>query len=872
MSQRTSRLTLAALAWRNIRARPARTFLTLLGIALGVAAILATDITNRNVSTTLDGLFARALGGAELQIVPLPDETTVAESILDSSRRVAGVQLAVPIDRTVTVLAGALGADQPVQDANGRVEMGKSVQIEGIDPELEPEIRVYTLTMGRFPKAGAYEALVPQAFADKNDLKLGGDLVLFGPDGYENLEITGIMADEGAAMANAGDIIFAPLDVVQEIFALEDGYSEINIQAQAGIGDNPQALAALKSALEERLGRSARVIYPAGRSDLVPRMAGSYQVALSFFSILALFMGAFLIYNTFATTVMERTQEIGMLRAIGMQRRQVMGQVLMEAAFLALLGSLLGVGGGIFLARGLMALMRGFFQVEGTVLAFSVTNVVKAAGVGLLGTLLATLLPARQAANISPVEALTVRGRSNQKFRPVVWQGGFALLGTSGIFLYFPSTGDTQWLILVRMAALVIFLLGAVLTVPLAVTALEPITRRLSAWLYGEMGGLGARNIRRSAMRTTVTVASLAISLIMIILVDSMVFAIKSDVGEWLDNALGADVLVRAPYAMRSSFSRSLEGISGVQAASPSRSIEVDVGDSSRDETKQQDKTLIFLAIDPDAFLLVGSMELVSHQGDPEAAWATFRQGNALFVSSVVAEEYGLKQGSSLALVTHRGEHSFTVAGVVTEFNQNGLIVTGSYADLKRLFGESGADMFTVKVSPGYNAATVAQAITDRYEKREGVQVLATKTFKDGVMANYNNITSLFNVLVLVGIIIGTVGLVNTMTMNVLERTRELGMLRSLGSLRSQIVRMVLAEALTIGVVSAFYGVFFGYVLSRVMLPVTNMITGYDLQYAFNARSYAVCLLIALGASQFATLLPARRAAGVNIIEALKHE
>ena len=120
--------------------------------------------------------------------------------------------------------------------------------------------------------------------------------------------------------------------------------------------------------------------------------------------------------------------------------------------------------------------------------------------------------------------------------------------------------------------------------------------------------------------------------------------------------------------------------------------------------------------------------------------------------------------------------------------------------------------------------------------------------------------------------IIGTMGLLNTMTMNVLERTRELGMLRALGSLRRQVLNMVLAEALTIGMVSALYGILFGYILSHVIITVANFISGYDLQYAFNVRPYLLSLLIALGVSQLATLAPARRAARVNIIQALKHE
>jgi putative ABC transport system permease protein len=866
MSSLKSRLALAAMAWHNLCARPGRTLLTLLGIALGVAAVMATGITNRNVAKTLNGMFERSLGSAELQVIPLANKTTVGEAALDVVQRMPEVRLAAPVFRTETVLPGTLGEDQPVQTAAGNIEIGKSVQVEGIDLKLDPEMRIYTLAAGRLPASGKYEVLVPQSFADQNDLALGGDLKMYGSSGIESFEIAGILLDEGAAMINGGNIVFAPIDVVQKIFSLKPGYSEINIQTQAGIGDDPQALAELKAALENRLNQTARVTYPAARGDQVPRMSSAYQFILEFFSIVAIFMGAFLIYNTFATTVMERTQEIGMLRAIGMQRRQVMVQVLMEAALLSLLGCLLGFGAGVFLARGLLGLMRGFFQVETQSLAFTLADVLKSASVGLLGTLVAAMLPARQAAHTSPVEALTVRSRSGQRVSPAVWKGGFALLGAGLIILYQPMTGATQGLLTMRLAALIVFLMGSVLTVPLAVTALEPATRRLAAWCYGGMGALGARNVQRSVTRTMVTVASLAISLIMIIEVDSLVFVLKQDVSNWLDRALGADLLIRAPYPMQQSFTRKLEGVAGVQSTSPSRVVEVQVADASTDDT------IYFIAIDPEQYRQVGEKEFIAGQGDPETAWALLNQGNALFVSSVVADQYHLKQGDRLALATHRGRQEFTVAGLTTEYDQNGMVVTGTYADLRNYFSESGADLFTVKVAAGYSADQVADEIQGRYGKSKGIQVQATQTFKEGVMAYYNRLTSLFNVLGLVGVIIGTMGLLNTMTMNVLERMRELGMLRALGSLRRQVVRVVLSEALIIGIVSALYGILFGFILSRVLVTAANLISGYDLQYVFNARPYLLSLLIAVGVSQVATLIPARRAARVNIIQALKHE
>jgi len=863
------RLTLIKLAWRNLFTHTGRTILSVLGISIGVAAILATNITNHNVSATLDKLFERTLGGVELQVIPLENKDSIKESTLGILQHFPEVVLAVPTVKMTTVLPATneqgIGDQSPAE----LIEMGgASIEVMGIDPVPEQKMRVYTLLEGVFPVAGEYKVVIPKTLADQNDYKIGKHLILFGPEGTVKLQISGILADEGAAKINAGNVVFIPLDVVQDVFSLGNGFSEINLKIKPDISNDPRALEALKTNLTDKLSKNAQVIYPTGRADQVPRMSIAYQFSLTFFSIMALFMGAFLIYNTFTTTVLERTQEIGILRAIGFLRRQVIFEILLEAGFLSILGCALGVFGGVLLSRTLMLLMRGFFEVESLV-PFSSTDLLISIGVGTLGTLFATLLPARKAARISSVEAFSFKSRSDQKTNPVLWKFGFILLACGVGSLYLPFNGTTQMILVVRMAALILLLIGAILTIPLAIATLQPINTRISTLIFGEMGSLGSRNIQRVVIRTMATIAALAVSLIMIVEVSSLVFVLKQDVSNWLVNALGADLIIKSPYPMQQSFARELQNISGVKASSPTRVIRVQVGGNS-----QSDKVewLYFMAIDPDQFRQVGGKEFIAGQGNDETSWSLLQSGNSLFISSVVAEMLGIGQGDTLTLRTRRGLQDFIVRGVTTEFDQDGLIVTGTYDVLRRMFGESGVDYFLVKVSPGYDADEVANQIKVRYEKREGIQIQSSKNFRQNVMTFYNNLTSLFNVLSWLGVIIGTLGLVNTMTINILERKRELAMFRAQGCLRRQIARMVLSEALIIGMLSALYGIVFGFILSHGLVTAANLISGYDLQFMFSVRPYALILVIALGVSQLATLAPARKASQVNVIEALKQE
>ena len=866
------RLLLFGMALRNLRARPGRTCLTLLGITLGVAAVLATSITNRNATNTLSALFKRSVGNAELEIIPLAEKNNLEEKTLKFVSNQPGVAIAVPSVQTTTIFSGIKNESQSAINASGIIDLKKSVIVEGIDPALDPLMRIYTLVSGDFLKFGEDKILITEAFAEQNELAIGENLILYGSEEADKFEIVGILADEGAAMINGGNVVFLPIDTAQKIFNLDHEISKISIQANEDTGKDPQKLAQLKAALENRIKQSGRVLYPAARADQVPRMSNAYQFILAFFSIIAIIMGIFLIYNSFATTIIERTQEIGVLRAIGMGRRQILGQILLEAIILSFFGSIIGIGLGLLLSQGLMHLMRGFFEVESSVQIITLQEIIKSSGLGFLGTILSATVPACQAAAISPIEALTVHARSGNKIKSFVWQGGAALLGIGFLFINLPINVDSQWLLRIQMSAFVSVLIGAVLTIPLIIRSLEWITSRISTWLYGIMGLFGARNLTRSIVRVMVTVASLMISLIMIIEVDSLVHVLKQDVSTWLEHALGADLLVYAPQPMQQSFTQSLASIPGIKAVSASRTIEVEVAINSEENSSQSRELLSFIAIDPDQFLSVTNKEFVSGQGDPDQIWNLMRGGKSVLISSVVAEMYDLEQGDQIYLYTRQGPKGFNIAGITTEFDENGLIVTGTFSELRVYFYEKGADLFTVDVDPNYDPLSVAQQIEYRYENREGIQAQSTITYRESVINFYDRLTSLFHVLSLLGIIIGTLGLLNTMTMNILERKRELGMLRSLGALPKQIRNMILAEALSIGFISALYGFMFGYILSRVLVKAANLISGYDLHFELFLRPYLLSLLIAFGISQLATLAPARYASRLNIIQALKYE
>ncbi|TAK13470.1 MAG: ABC transporter permease [Anaerolineae bacterium] len=865
-----------AFALRNMRQRMGRTLLTGLGIALGVAVVLSIEITNVSTLDTINTVFNLAAGEANLLVstdnLLAGMGETLPEELVDRMAAFEEVELATPTLRVNTLLASE-ASEWELEIGFTGAAAGTILQLYGVDVVRDPELRVYKFTAGRLPSPDAYEAVLPADYAAEKDLALGDDLVLLVPgSGVARLEVVGLLASEGVALFNNGVVAVAPLSVVQELFNHRGEIDEVGLKIVPAIASDPDALDALKDRLEERVGRNARVIYPAARGQLVSRMLASFQAGLQLFSGIAIFVGTFLIYNTFSMTVVERTREIGMMRAIGMNRWHVLGLVMVEASILAVAGSAVGLVFGVVQARALMLVTGAFLAAGDAVITVTPQALLQSLFVGIVITLGAALFPAYQATRISPLEALRARAQTGEKVRPAVWVTGLVMLalGLANIYVI-PYRASVYFNIL--QGSVLLILAGATLTVPLVVKALEGAARPWVRRLYGGEGALGSANVQRSVGRTTLTVAAMIVALAMIVGIGSISISFEDDFTSWINASLGGDLYVTSPVKLRQSFLGQLATVEGVEAATPARFHIVQVAARSLPpETADDDDTVYFVAIEPETYRQVSSVEFTSNQGDPEANWQALAGGDAVFLSSQLAETYNLNQGDTIWLKTRRGEKPFRVAGVIVDFFAQGQTITGTYRDLGAYFSEDGADRITVKVAEGYTIDEVSQRIKDRYGEQRNLNVQTTTSFKAQIQGLLDQSLALFDVLSLIGVVIGSLGVVNTLTMNVIERRREIGGLRSLGMTRNQIVRMVLAEAFSLGLMGALYGLGFGFVLAQVMIQSMNSMSGYDLEFVFSPTPFLVGLALAAGISQLAALAPARRGAALNIVEAIKHE
>jgi putative ABC transport system permease protein len=402
--------------------------------------------------------------------------------------------------------------------------------------------------------------------------------------------------------------------------------------------------------------------------------------------------------------------------------------------------------------------------------------------------------------------------------------------------------------------------------VPVSLDFMEKFVRPVISRLFGREGAIGAGNIQRSRGRTSLTVAALMVGVSMVISIGAMSRSFQKDIDAWVDTSVGGDLIVRSPLHMQSEFGSRLASISGVEAVTPGRYFGVRRANSTAD-----DLALVFQALDPQTYWDVASFQFSEDKELLPQIKQDFADGG-LLVSTTVADHYKLQRGDTFELETRRGVQSFPIAGIVSDFTGQGFVLNGSLDVMRRYFGISDVDRFTLKLAPGTDVKAVKQTIEDQYGASRHLQVETTESFRARIRELTNRAFGLLDVLASIGVIVAALGVINTLMMNVLERRREIGALRSIGMTRAQIIRMILAEAGAMGAIGAVFGIGFGILLSRVFVEGMKVMTGYRLEFSLPLQSLLLGLAIALIVSQVAALYPAWKGSRVNIVEAIKHE
>lgn len=867
---------------KNLRLRWVRTVLTAAGIVVGVAAMVSVNATNNSTLHSINRFFDEAAGQSDLVVETAALGERFDESVLATVRRFPGVVAAAPGIVGVTIPADEAEGWEEQYGAGGNLVPGTNFWLMGRDmvadgaagtdmaKDTDAAIHTYTLVDGRLlnPNEAAYSIVLVETYAADKGIEVGEDFAILTPtSGVVELRVVGLIAKEEIGISNEGVLGIAPVPAVQELFAANGQIDQIELVVEESISGSTAELDQFRTDLAKRLGDKFTVKRPASRGELVTDSLQSYQQGLNFFSVVSLFVGSFLIYNAFAMTVVERTREIGMLRAVGTTRWQIIKIVFTEALLLGVVGSVVGVGFGLLLARGLVVTMGNFAGQTVNEVTATPQSLLTSVLVGVLVTLAAATVPALQAAHISPLQALRVQGSVDERrWLTLGLKFGPLTVAVALLILYWvPFRQSVAFYI--GSGTIFVLLLGATLCIPVLANSLEWLIRPLTRFIFGNEGRLGSSNINRARGRTALTVAALMVGISMVVGINGLTNSFEQDIEQWMDSALGGDLFVRSPLPMQPDLEARLLALPEVTAVTAGRIV------ASRLLTQAgDDEFALFVAIDPATYETVRDLRI---QAGPTVSeiMARLQQGGAVYVGADIANKFNLAIGDTITMETRRGRRSFEVIAIVLDFGAGETpSVTGSMGDLRRYFGVNDISSFSVKLAEGVAVTAVADSIENQLGRGQNLSVEGKEAFEAKIRTLSAEAFSLFDVLGLIGLVVAALGVINTMLMNVLERTRELGGLRSLGMSRSQVRRMILAEATTIGFMGAIFGVGFGAVLSDVFIIGLRSIGGFVLTSQLPVVPMIYSFFLAYLVALLAAWYPAVRASQVNIIAAIKNE
>jgi putative ABC transport system permease protein len=848
------RLSLPTLAARNLAARRLRTALTTLGVVLGVAAVVAVTVNSATTDRSLEALFANASGRADLTVESADRSRGLRERDLFAVRGAEGVAAAVG-----NVYLGTRIRGEPPSD----------LLLVGVDPAADPAVRVYDLSAGRFLRARERgdHLVLGEVAARRHGVGVGDTVTLeIGTEGRE-FEVVGLLTDRGAGHMSSGDVAYISLPLARELAGNPGRLDQVDVVLSSDAKRSPAAIEALRSRLVARLGPEYTVTRPGAAGASIAQLLAALHTGLGIFGLVALFVGALLIYNTFTMTVAERTRELGLLRALGATRRQIISLVLAEATLVGLVGTALGVLAGIALAVPLVQVTGELVGVPLDSFALPPGGLAAGALVGLVTTLGASAIPAWTAGRVPPLAAMRpASGGEDGRLLARAPRWGAAALVAAVVLWLVPGVP--------RAAPFVLSFLGISLVVPGLLARLETVGRRFARAAYGAEGDLGGRNLARARGRASLTVSVLVVGLVLTVAIGALGTTFGTALDAWVARAVGGDIVIEGQGTLPRRLDAAVAAVPGVAAVTPLRLTRLKVVGvrHAGGPVEHVDEDITFQAIDPATYRSVAGFQFSGPVTDEEAQVADLARGGAVFVASVLAEALGLSAGDEVVLRTASGEKPFRVAGTVVSFERVGRTVIGTFDDLTRVLRRGQPTALLVKLAPGADAKAVEAAIQRGPGRRSELTLTSGTEFRRDITADLDRILLLFRSVLAIALAVAGLGVVNTMTMNVLERLREIGTLRAVGMTRRQVARMILAEAGAMAAVGVAVGAVAAVPLSWALVREMADASGFHFDYIFPVTAFVVALVLVVALSQLAAAWPARRAARTDVLTAIRYE
>ncbi len=849
---------LVRLAFRNLLRHPWRTLATILGVATGLAAVLATLSIGDNVRANLSMMLSEAAGSAGLIVAPGVEGRAVFryDELLEMVEADPSVLSASPVLRH---------RSEPVRDE--QVEGGGLVQLVDSGFQLSGFVMdegmplPFELSEGRLPRPFEREIAVSAQFAAQRGYRLSDQITFATQFGPAHLTLTGLLDDSrGYGSTNFGRVGALPLQDLQEMLRL-DGRASI-LEVVLVDGANAQQT---MERLQATVGEAFTVTPPEGVGNVSTGLINALQAGLSVLAVTLLALAGFLAYNTFNAAVLERSREYALLRTICLTRAQVQRLALLEAATVSVLGVAFGVLLGIGLAALLTWINASYLGIPMRTLVIPVANVLIAAVLGIAISLLAGTIPAVMASRTPPLTALRTAlevspGRLSTRL------GWLACLLAVGAAAY-PWPGFSA--LAGAAVAMALLFVGLTLVSSRLLGPLVRVSSPVLGRMFGLEGRLGAGMALRNAPRNGVAIGMVVVGMALTVGIGSMVAGINSSVSRWVNTTILGDLFVTTPVTFPDDFEEQVRaGIDGLDVVSG-------VGFNAvrfQPEQSAQARTVALVLVDRERFHPVtgfGEFQYVQGQGDPEEAYRVLGEDQVL-ISTVIRERFGLGVGDTMSLRTSEGFRDFTVGGVIVDFTSGGEAVVASI-DLMPQFGGGNPDLYVITVLQGTVPQAVSEQLTELFPGLY-LDVTLNSDYRTYILDTARRTFATTNLLVALAVFISALGVANTLGMNLSTRQHEIAVLRTLGVTRGGVMRLVTAEGLVVTVAGAVAGILAGLMLSRVITRGAAALSGFELQPAFPWWLIIGGIIASPLIGLVASAMPARRAARLAPVRAMAAE
>jgi len=856
-----------AVVFRPMRREKLRTLLTIAGIAVGVAVVVAIQLSNQSALRAFRESVDAVAGRANFQVIS--DSGSVDESILFPLQRLWSLQSRFapvididasldPSETPVRVLGVDLISDLHFRDYRyARIETRSSGS--KVTENLESVGESLQLFLSD-------SVIVPETFAEQHNLRIGSRITLRSGEEAPSLTVRGILKAEGPATAFNGSLVVMDIAAAQEAFAMRGTITRVDLLVP------PEHIERAVELARTFLPKGTRLERPSRRNERVEKMLRAFRINLFALSGVALLVGMFLVYNTVLISALRRRRDVGVVKTLGVSSRQIFAAFLTEGLLFGLIGSLLGLLLGVAIASVTLELIGqtiSALYVNTSPGEIELTPAVIAAGlsVGLLVALAASLHPAMEASVTRPnamirpgtyqrVSRRGVRGRTVLALALFIGSVAAALVPA---WDNIAVGGYVSVLFLVAA-----FSLLAPAALEIAARSLRPAMERF----FGVPGTLAAVSLPASLRRTAIATAALAIAIGMMIAVALMVGSFRQTVNVWVNQTVKSDLWVRPSTTLSNtsaalfpeSISADLSGIPGVAAIDRFRGRDLLFRDS-------------IIAVgsgDFDVAMKFGDIPMVKPRSGQKAL-ADGISRNGVMISESLAVKFDLDVDDVIELSTANGTRRFPVTGVYRDYSNDRGVVVMPRPLFVESYGERSIDTVAVFLKPGVDAEKVRREIETKLGRKYGAFVFTNRSIKVEVMRIFDQTFLITYALLIVALIVAVLGIINTLSALILERNREIALLKVMGMSRRQITGTIVLEASLIGLTAMVIGVVTGYALSWVLIYVINKQSfGWTIEFAPPLALMAACLGITLLATVLAGLVPARLANRIPMATALK--